>query len=103
MKKYNIILSGTTKKVNYTELKKYDVVNIEYGDFDCFVKAIVLDITIEPSKGNPERDTIKLHFATQSGRENDAFDMIYTKGKYLFDLIGKAEICENEEQNAPAY
>ena len=75
----------------YQDVKKYDVALFEYGDYDNWAQAIILNLT-------PERDNkvLKIEFATFDGRTFEAYGFI-DYGKHDFEIIGVAKEIKKEQ------
>ena len=75
----------------YQEVKKYEVARFEFGDYDNWVNAIILNLT-------PERNNtvLKIEFTTSCGKEDVAYGFIYN-GKHDFDIIGVAKEIKKEQ------
>ena len=74
----------------YEEVKKYDVARFEYGDYDNWVNAIILNITKE------KENTLKIECVTEYGRVFECYGFIYF-GKHNFDIIGTATELTKED------
>lgn len=85
------IIEQPKRTVNYTEVKPYDVARFEYGDYDNWVNAIILDIKIqETNYGGPKPVTeAVIRFTTVYGQEETCYSNVYN-GKVDFDIVGKA-------------
>lgn len=87
---YKIIPQNPEKK-DYTKVKPMDVARFEYGDFDNWVNAIILDIKVqETDYGGPKpvKEAV-IRFATTYGSEETCYSNIYND-KLDFDIVGKA-------------
>lgn len=96
--KFNIIKSEPVEK-HYKDIKKYDVTRFEYGDFDNWVTAILLDVKLEKSPYNPNDYRVSIHFCYQNGEEETCYDMSRTKD-YKMEIIGHAVEIEPTNINS---
>lgn len=92
MWKYKIERFEKPIKKEYQDVKKYDVARFEYGDYDNWVDAIILNIT-------PENERIlKIEFAMIDGRVMDAYEFVHNN-KSVFEIIGTATEIKKEQDN----
>lgn len=75
----------------YQNVKKYDVALFEYGDYDNWVEAIILNITPQN-----EGKTLKIDFATTDGRVTECYEFTYG-GRANFNIIGTAKEITKEQ------
>ena len=93
-------------KKSYKDIEKYEVARFEYGDFDNWINAIILDVKlVEVDYGGGRLSTrADIHFLNTFGDEDTCYSSVYN-GDIDFDIIGKAVKLENEktkdEQEAP--
>lgn len=103
------IVQQEPRTVDYRKVKPLDVARFEYGDYDNWVNAIILDIKIEEKNYGGQR-TVKnavIHFTTTYGQEDTCYSSMYN-GKLDFDIVGKAiklkkdkiRTTINEDENA---
>lgn len=96
MKKvYKINKFEQPQKKDYKDVQKYDVARFEYGDFDNWVDAIILDIKRDETdfNGNPRTSTVlAIHFAYEWGMEETCYSFDTD-----LDIIGTAEKLEEEQ------
>ena len=94
MNKYIIEKFEKSQKKSYKDVKMFDVARFEYGDYDNWVNAIMLEL--KPIKNNK---ILEIKFCTAHGQEFIAYDFIDNNEAY-FTIIGKAiEIIKDEEIN----
>ena len=88
---------------SYKDVEKYDVARFEYGDYDNWVDAIILDIKVKLNENKVPIEA-EIHFAYSFGPEETCYSFA-SGGDIQFDIIGKAKKLENdmekEEQAAP--
>ena len=81
MKKFEIIKNENSVYKNYKEIKKFEVVNMEFGDFDNFINAIILNISIEKEEKYPNnriRSLYKIDFCYANGMFETAYESSFT-------------------------
>lgn len=100
MKKYEINKFETPEKKSYKNLEKYDVLRFEFGDFDNWVTAIVLDSRIEEVQyGSEKVKHLVIDFETVSGNKQTCYETVYDE-TYELDIVGKAtELVKCEEED----
>lgn len=94
---YKIIKSETPEKKDYREVKPMDVARFEYGDYDNWVNAIILDIKIqETNYGGPKpvKEAV-IQFMDTYGRQQTCYENVYND-KVTLDIIGRA--IKNKKQ-----
>ena len=100
---YKIIKLDKPVVKSYKDVEKYDVARFEYGDFDNWVDAIILDINVKLNENKVPVEA-EIHFAYSFGPEETCYSFA-SGGDIKFDIIGKAEKLENDkskdEQEAP--
>ena len=107
--KYKIEKFDSSMMKSYKNLEKYDVARFEYGDYDNWVNAIVLDVKLETKNysSNPEKPNIVTHvvldFASQDGRVQTCYSYL-TNNDCIFEVVGKAMPLEEklDKDNQPA-
>ncbi len=75
----------------YQEVKKYEVALFEYGDYDNWCHAIILNLT--PQNNNK---VLKINFAMSDGRVFDAYQFTNNGQAYL-KIVGVAKELNKEE------
>lgn len=75
----------TPQKKDYMDIQKYEVARFEYGDYDNWADAIILDI--KPIRNNT---VLEIVFTTTYGRVDTAYGFL-TNGHSYFNIIGKAK------------
>lgn len=106
--KYKIEKFESPIMKSYKNLDKFDVARFEFGDYDNWVNAIVLNVRLETKNysANPEKPNyvshIVLDFATQDGREETCYSSL-TNNDCIFEVIGKAKALEEklDKDNQP--
>ena len=89
-KKYEIVKSGKTERKSIKDIQKYEVARFEYGDYDNWVNAIILDIKLEDaSEYAVGLKRVVIHFASVDGSETTCYDSTRSDDYYL-DIIGYA-------------
>lgn len=88
--KYIIEKSEKIIKKPYQEVKKYDVVRFEYGDYNNWAEAIIINITPIENK------MVKIEFEIEDGRFFVGYNFM-TNGKCYFDIIGVAHEIKKEQ------
>lgn len=77
---------------SYKDVKKYDIALMEYGDYDNWIPAVILEVT--PYKDNKE---LKITFETLYGDQLlEAFGFIKF-GEHDFKIIGKAKVITKDQ------
>ena len=76
---------------SYKDVKKYEVARFEYGDYDNWCNAIILNLT--PKDNNK---LLEIEFALSDGRVMTAYSFM-SKGDSSLDIIGTAKALEKEE------
>ena len=97
------VIEKEPKTVSYKDVKPLDVARFEYGDFDNWVNAIILDIKIqETDYGGPKPVTeAVIHFTNRFGDEDTCYSNVYN-GKLDFDIVGKAIKLKKQKTRATA-
>lgn len=86
------IIKTEPKTLHYTNVKKYDVALFEYGDYDNWVCAIILDIELVKMYNT---EHLKIHFCYKSGQE----DVCYASSNdFMLEIIGHAVENENSKE-----
>ena len=107
--KYKIEKLDNSIMKSYKNLEKFDVARLEFGDYDNWVNAIVLDARLETKNysSNPEKPNIVSHvaldFAYQDGRTETCYSSL-TNNDCIFEIIGKAHQLEEnlDKGNEPS-
>ena len=105
---YKVTKFETPIKKSYKEVEKYDIARFEYGDYDNWVDAIILDINIKEESfgGSKPVKVAEIHFAYTFGDyEETCYSNVYDD-KLDFDIVGKAERIikekiEEKQEDAP--
>ncbi|MBO5884891.1 MAG: hypothetical protein J6Q51_03750 [Clostridia bacterium] len=96
-KKFEIIKSGKIERKSFKDIQKYEVATFEYGDYDNWVNAILLDVKLEDMEQYGKGlKRVVIRFACTDGREITCYDSTRTDDYYL-DIIGYA--VENMQMN----
>ena len=72
----------------FQDVKKFDVASFEYGDYDNWVEAIILNLTVEK-----DGTWLRMDCSTANGQTYIAYSHIYN-GKCNLDIIGVAKEAE---------
>ena len=89
-KKYEIKNLKNPVKKNISDVKKYDVTRFEFGDYDNWVNAVILDVKVETRNYGPnnDREVMIITFDTAYGYQDQAFSDVPKDGK--IEIVGKA-------------
>ena len=93
MNKYKIEKNETTQRKLYQDVKKFDVARFEYGDYDNWANAIILELNVVKNG-----KVLEIKWCTVNGTEYVAYDFI-NNGKAYLDIIGVA--TENIKKDEP--
>ena len=93
--KYELIKSQP-KEVLFKDIKKYDVARFEYGDYDNWVTAVILDINMNHRFSNPKFPSAEITFETLWGEKIVCYSSSSETG---LTIIGTAKIIQKENNN----
>ena len=82
---YKINKYEEPKQKSYKDVKKYEVARFEYGDYDNWVNAIILDLKIENER------CCKITFCTIIGMTEVCYSFLDSNKDCIFEIIGTAE------------
>ena len=97
------VIEKAPKTVSYKDVKPLDIARFEYGDFDNWVNAIILDIKIqETDYGGPKPVTeAVIRFANKWGDEDTCYSNVYN-GKLDFEIVGRAVKLKHKKTQTTA-
>ena len=94
---YKINKFEKPEKRSYQDIKKFDVVRTEYGDFDNWITVIILDLIVKEVNYGGEKPVkeVEVHFADTCGMEGTFYSPVYNN--LTFDVVGKAVELKKEQ------
>jgi hypothetical protein len=98
-KKYEIERFEKTIQKHYKDVQKYDVARFEYGDYDNWVTAIIIEVKHEPMDfGGGKHPVGIITFQTVWGEQITCYDNSREEHFYL-DIVGKAVELKKENKD----
>ena len=97
MKKFKIVKNKKAVYKNYEDIKKFDVVEMQFGDFDNFINAIILDISIcDEFKYANNYTSYKIKFCYDTGEIQNGF--INSSTPLELKVIGYAKLLRKYKE-----
>ncbi len=95
--KYDIIKYNKKISKDYTSVTPLEVARFEYGDYDCWVDAIIIKVYLEKSKHSNDINGV-IVFEDITGKRNIAYTSTYN-GTFKLDIIGYAKERQTNKED----